>query len=395
MSQLAAALRELRAATGLSMAGLAAKTTYSKSSWERYLNGRTLPPREAVEELCRLAGEPVGRCLALWEIAESEASGRGASAPTTTAPTAPAPATPTSVSRPRLGKREGRATPTANSTPPAGQRAGKATPTATSTPPAGKRAGRTTPTATSTPPAGKRAGKATPTATSTPPAGQRAGRAASTATSTPPAGKRAGRTTPTTASTPPAGKRGGTDTPPAAAPPSAPGQRGVATLAVVASVCAVAVSAVVLALVLLPGSSKSTPLSPTAASSTATVASGPGCHGADCAGRSPLAMRCAPQPDTITQRETATGAWVELRHSKICGTTWARMWGGRIGDRIELVVPGRAGSTHAAEVGNAVEADTYAYTMMAVTAPGTVVRVCFQPAGTGTGKRECFDGRVT
>lgn len=349
MSQLAAALRELRATTGLSMAGLAAKTTYSKSSWERYLNGRTLPPREAVEELCRLAGEPVGRCLALWEIAESEASGRGASAPTTTAPAAPAPAAPapaapTAVSWPRLGKRAGRTASTAASTPPAGQRAS-----------------RTTPTANSTLPTGKRATKASPTANSTPPAGQRAG----------------------------------TDIPPVAGPPSAPGQRGVAALAVLASVCAVAVSAVVLALVLLPGSSKSTPLSPTAASSTATVASGAGCHGGDCAGRSPLAMRCAPQPDTITQRETATGAWVELRHSKICGTTWARMWGGRIGDRIELVVPGRAGSTHAAEVGNAVEADTYAYTMMAVTAPGTVVRVCFQPAGTGKGKRECFDGRVT
>ncbi|MEV0736195.1 DUF2690 domain-containing protein [Streptomyces sp. NPDC050549] len=292
MSQLASALRELRAATGLSMAGLAAKTTYSKSSWERYLNGRTLPPREAVEELCRLAGEPVGRCVALWEIAESEASGRGASAPapTTTAPAAPGP---------------------------------------------------------------------------------------------------------TAASTPPVAKPAGTDTPPVAAPPTAPEQRGVAALAVLASVCAVAVSAVVLALVLLPGSSGSTPLSPTAASSTATVASGPGCQGADCEGRSPLAMRCAPQPDTITQHETATGAWVELRHSKICGTTWARMWGGRIGDRIELVVPGRAGSGHAAEVGNAVEADTYVYTMMAVTAPGTAVRACFLPAGTGTGKRECFDGRVT
>ncbi|MBK3566573.1 DUF2690 domain-containing protein, partial [Streptomyces sp. MBT62] len=101
------------------------------------------------------------------------------------------------------------------------------------------------------------------------------------------------------------------------------------------------------------------------------------------------------RPDTITQRETATGAWVELRHSRICGTTWARMWGGRIGDRIEFVVPGRAGSAHAAEVGNAVEADTYVYTMMAVTAPGTAVRACFLPAGTDTGKRECFDGRVT
>ncbi|MDQ1017266.1 helix-turn-helix domain-containing protein [Streptomyces afghaniensis] len=82
-ARLASALRDLKAGTGLSLAALAAKTTFSKSSWERYLNGRTLPPREAVRELCRLAGEPEGRCLALWELAESEWSGRAA-------PTAPA-----------------------------------------------------------------------------------------------------------------------------------------------------------------------------------------------------------------------------------------------------------------------------------------------------------------
>ncbi|MDQ0750385.1 transcriptional regulator with XRE-family HTH domain [Streptomyces africanus] len=82
-ARLASALRELKAGTGLSLAALAAKTTFSKSSWERYLNGRTLPPREAVQELCRLSGEPEGRCLALWELAESEWSGRAA--PTTPA----------------------------------------------------------------------------------------------------------------------------------------------------------------------------------------------------------------------------------------------------------------------------------------------------------------------
>lgn len=77
-ARLACALRELKEATGLSLAALAAKTTYSKSSWERYLNGKTLPPSQAVRELCRLAGEPEGRCLALWELAEAEWRGRAA-----------------------------------------------------------------------------------------------------------------------------------------------------------------------------------------------------------------------------------------------------------------------------------------------------------------------------
>lgn len=90
-ARLAAALRELRTGTGLSLAALATKTTFSKSSWERYLNGKALPPSRAVRELCRLAGEPEGRCLALWELAESDWSGRAA-AQTTDAPPPPAPA---------------------------------------------------------------------------------------------------------------------------------------------------------------------------------------------------------------------------------------------------------------------------------------------------------------
>ena len=74
--RLARTLRELRSATGLSLAALAAKTPYSKSSWERYLNGKALPPRQAVEQLCRLAGQRPERPLALWELAESAWSGR-------------------------------------------------------------------------------------------------------------------------------------------------------------------------------------------------------------------------------------------------------------------------------------------------------------------------------
>lgn len=78
--RLCGALRELRAGTGLSLAALAARTPYSKSSWERYLNGRTLPPRQAVEELCLLAGADPRRPVALWELAERASSGRGGGA---------------------------------------------------------------------------------------------------------------------------------------------------------------------------------------------------------------------------------------------------------------------------------------------------------------------------
>ncbi|MEU2926140.1 DUF2690 domain-containing protein [Streptomyces sp. NPDC007251] len=80
--RLAETLRALRTRTGLSLAALAAKTPYSKSSWDRYLRGTTVPPRQAVTGLCELAGEHPGRALALWELADAVASGRAAGGPT-------------------------------------------------------------------------------------------------------------------------------------------------------------------------------------------------------------------------------------------------------------------------------------------------------------------------
>ncbi|MBB4891770.1 hypothetical protein FHS39_000770 [Streptomyces olivoverticillatus] len=78
--RLAAALREVRDRTGLSLAALGGRTPFSKSSWERYLNGKKLAPRQAVEALCALADEPPGRLLALWELAEQAWSRRAAPA---------------------------------------------------------------------------------------------------------------------------------------------------------------------------------------------------------------------------------------------------------------------------------------------------------------------------
>ncbi|MFJ4897808.1 helix-turn-helix domain-containing protein [Streptomyces sp. NPDC088727] len=90
---LAEGLRDMRARTGLSLAVLAERTAYSKSSWERYLNGKSPVPRQAVDVLCAMAGEPAGRLLALWELADAEWSGRARRALPAARPTpAPAPA---------------------------------------------------------------------------------------------------------------------------------------------------------------------------------------------------------------------------------------------------------------------------------------------------------------
>ncbi|MGA5565636.1 helix-turn-helix domain-containing protein [Streptomyces platensis] len=67
--QLVVRLRRLKDHSGLSLAALAARTPYSKSSWERYLNGKKLPPAGAVEALARLCGADVTRLLVLHEVA--------------------------------------------------------------------------------------------------------------------------------------------------------------------------------------------------------------------------------------------------------------------------------------------------------------------------------------
>ncbi|MFF4056588.1 peptidoglycan-binding protein [Streptomyces sp. NPDC001668] len=67
--QLVARLRRLKEHSELTMRQLAAKTGYSAKSWERYLGGTSLPPREAVESLARITGTDPVPLLALHEIA--------------------------------------------------------------------------------------------------------------------------------------------------------------------------------------------------------------------------------------------------------------------------------------------------------------------------------------
>ncbi|MFG2788141.1 helix-turn-helix domain-containing protein [Streptomyces sp. NPDC048419] len=78
--QLVAQLRRLKDRAGLSLAALAAKTSYSSSSWERYLNGKKPVPRGAAEELAEVCGAPAERLLVLHEVAEAARARRPAPA---------------------------------------------------------------------------------------------------------------------------------------------------------------------------------------------------------------------------------------------------------------------------------------------------------------------------
>ncbi|MEV6533220.1 DUF2690 domain-containing protein [Streptomyces sp. NPDC051639] len=74
-------LRRLKDRSGLSLVALADRTLHSKSSWERYLNGKTLPPRQAIESLVLIVGADPDRLTALWYLAEHSWSCRETAGP--------------------------------------------------------------------------------------------------------------------------------------------------------------------------------------------------------------------------------------------------------------------------------------------------------------------------
>ena len=299
-ARLAAVLQQLRQRTGLSLAQLANETTYSKSSWERYLNGKSLPPRSAVKELCRLADEPADHALALLDIARTDRM-------EDTGPT--------------------RGTPVRQRTA-----------TGTDTPAPGFTAVLPD-TAT---------GETAPVHTLLPATGPSV---------TVPSDADHARTSPT-------------------------GHRRVNVVTALVSTCAVVLGALVLTH-LPPTHRKEAPPSPIPSAATGAL-----CRHTACQNKDPIATRCAAEPLTLAEHETATGAFIQIRYSQECGTSWARMWGAVVKDRVEMRVGGRHGSLHSARVTTRNEADTYVHTLMSVVSPGTPVQACFSPAAGG--EEECF-----
>ncbi|MFC1418112.1 helix-turn-helix domain-containing protein [Streptacidiphilus cavernicola] len=104
-TRLAVELQALRKRSGLALAALAADSPYSKSSWQRYLSGQSLPPWSAVLFLCRAADQPEARARALWELAERAWSRRTATHPHTAA-VPPGAAEPTGAPTPVPGAAE-------------------------------------------------------------------------------------------------------------------------------------------------------------------------------------------------------------------------------------------------------------------------------------------------
>ncbi|MFJ8312618.1 MULTISPECIES: DUF2690 domain-containing protein [unclassified Streptomyces] len=68
--EFASQLRRLVDRSGLSVAAVADRTGYSRTSWERYLGGRLLAPKPAVLALAEVTGANPVHLTTMWELAE-------------------------------------------------------------------------------------------------------------------------------------------------------------------------------------------------------------------------------------------------------------------------------------------------------------------------------------
>ncbi|MEV7927792.1 helix-turn-helix transcriptional regulator [Kitasatospora sp. NPDC088779] len=91
--ELARELRSLKSESGLTYARISERTHYAKSSWERWVNGKQFPPRDAVESIASVCAGDTDRLLDLWRRADGcRAAGAPVGAPPDTAvPPAPGP----------------------------------------------------------------------------------------------------------------------------------------------------------------------------------------------------------------------------------------------------------------------------------------------------------------
>ncbi|MFI0784747.1 helix-turn-helix domain-containing protein [Streptomyces lydicus] len=349
-------LRRLVDRSGLSVSALADRTGFSKTSWERYLNGRLLPPRRAVLALAEATDTHAGHLTTLWELAERAWSRAEMRQDVTME------AIRVAQARAALGEFE---TPSGPAQSPSRATEGARSGTA------GAAAGY----ANSGEP-GRTSGPAGPSARGVEVAEQRETAAVPWASSVP---RQRGAQEPAPGDFP---GRDGAVPPAAPAPAAAPGAagadrrtRGRRALAWTAGVVGALLVAVAAVLLLQPDAggvrkAAAAPAPPATSGARPVLPAGVRCSGADCAGKDPEAMGCGGARATSASRGTAGGALIEVRYSTVCRAAWARISGAAPGDRATVSAGGR-------RVTARVERDGAAYTsMVQVTGDPAKVSAC-------------------
>ncbi|MER7790082.1 DUF2690 domain-containing protein [Streptomyces sp. NPDC097640] len=386
--EFAGQLRRLVEQSELSLVAVADRTGYSKTSWERYLNGRLLPPQGAVVALAEATGTDVEHLSTLWELAE-RAWSRSELRHDVTMESIRVAQARAALGEPRA------ATPRVEPpraelphaelprTEPLRADLVHADPLRAEPPRTELEPPRTEPPRTEPPRAETSRSEAVLRAV------------AARAVADPPLVSATPTVLPAPPDRPGSPRAGAPDgAGPSSRPPSPDRRRRRAPLF---GAAAVGVALVTAGAVLLvnPGGHADERLKDPAPGRTTTT--GPGlpsgvkCAGQECTGRDPEAMGCGGTYARTTASVTVGSAYVEVRYSKVCGAAWARITKGRPGDRLQVTAAVQGGVPASAENGK-VNADGDAYTPMISVGSSTGAKGC---ATLTTGQRGCTAAATT
>ncbi|MFC5145477.1 XRE family transcriptional regulator [Streptomyces aureoversilis] len=361
-------LRRLVERSGLSVGAVADRTGYSKTSWERYLGGRLLPPLGAAEALAEATGTDVVHLSTMWELAE-RAWSRSELRHDSTVESA-------RIARARAALGE--------FGPP--QAAPEASSQAPQSAPQSVRAG-SRPGAVISEPLCHEAARRAAAAEENPSTGP----AAAAGPAAAPGSSRPAPRPPVPDSPRPPDYRAN------AIPADGPAPRRRAALFVTGVVGALlVVAAVVLLLGVGDGTGGGPGSAPPLASPSVVLPAGVKCAGAECSGKDPEAMGCGGGRATTAGSATVGTSYVEVRYSQVCGAAWARITQAAPGDAVRIDAAADGGVPARSESGKVVR-DADGYTpMVAVSGPGkatacaaltsgpkgcTVARAASAPAG--------------
>lgn len=357
-------LRRVVDRSGLSVASVSDRTGYSKTSWERYLNGRLLAPKGAIVALAEVTGTNPLHLTTMWELAERAWSRSEMRHDMT-------------MEAIRISQARAALSELAGPSSGGGTRKGGAAVRPGVAGPAGV--------APSVPPQ--------PTASEVRDAGGGVrqdgvpGNSWGVAGSPQPGLHGTGTGTP---SAPPAGGRGaGTH----GAPPRGtsghgrqagsgrPGGKKRTSTVIAGAVGALVVIAAAFYVTGLENDKKkddaATSPSPTA-TSNANLPPGVECSGASCDGKDAEVMGCSGDLATTARTATVGTATVEVRYSETCGAAWGRITQAGQGDTVEI----SSGSSKQSDTISAA-GDTVTYTAMVPVEDETDVKACATLAASG------------
>lgn len=333
-------LRRLVDRSGLSIAAVADRTGYSKTSWERYLGGRLLAPKGAVVALAEVTGTDPVHLTTMWELAERAWSRSELRHDMTME------AGRISLARAALGE----------SGPPAATAGGRT------------RAARFSGSATVTPGVAGPAG-VSPTIPPQPTAPDADAREAAGS------GRVAhGRAAP--------GPYGPPGEPPRQPDGPSDGKRRL-TMFLAGALAALAVVATVFFLTDGGGKgSEGAAASPAPSATTyRDLPAGVKCVGGDCTGKDAESMGCSGDLVSTVRTATVGTTVVEVRYSRTCRAAWGRITGAAPGETVQVSAGTRKETGSVAQDGDAI-----AYTPMLSVRDASAVKACVTVA---SGRRGC------